>query len=80
MLQQKNPEDFVIGTGKLHSVKDFLKIAFEQLNLNYKNYITIDRSESFGGICFPIFTQTLINTIHELLLYARPGRALYQLS
>ena len=43
MLQQKKPEDFVIGTGKLHSVKDFLKIAFEQLNLKYKNYITIDK-------------------------------------
>jgi len=43
MLQQKIPNDFVIGTGKLHSVKDFLKISFEQCNLDYKKYIIIDK-------------------------------------
>ena len=43
MLQLKKPHDFVIGTGKLHSVKDFIKIAFKQVNLNYKNYIDIDK-------------------------------------
>ena len=43
MLQSKKPNDFVIGTGKLHSVKDFLKIAFSQLNLNYKNHIIFDK-------------------------------------
>jgi len=42
MLQIKKPQDFVIGTGKLHSVKDFIKIAFERVNLNYKDYIRID--------------------------------------
>ena len=42
MMQIKKPQDFVIGTGKLHSVKDFIKIAFEYVNLNYKNYIQID--------------------------------------
>jgi GDPmannose 4,6-dehydratase len=42
MLQQSKPTDFVIGTGKLHSVKDFLRIAFEYVGLNYKNYIEID--------------------------------------
>ena len=43
MLQLKKPEDFVIGTGKLHSVKDFLKISFKLVNLNYKNFISIDK-------------------------------------
>ena len=43
MLQQSKPSDYVIGTGKLHSVKDFLRIAFEYVGLNYKNYIEIDR-------------------------------------
>ena len=43
MLQQPKPSDYVIGTGKLHSVKDFLRIAFEYVGLNYKNYIEIDR-------------------------------------
>ena len=43
MLQQKKPQDFVIGTGKLHSVKDFIKCAFKHVNLDYKNYIMIDK-------------------------------------
>ncbi len=43
MLQQKKADDFVIGTGVLHSVKDFLKIAFEKLNLDYKKHIIIDK-------------------------------------
>ncbi len=42
MMQIKKPQDFVIGTGKLHSVKDFIKIAFEYVNLNYKDFIRID--------------------------------------
>ena len=42
-LQLKKPQDFVLGTGKLHSVKDFLKIAFNRVNLNYKNYLIIDK-------------------------------------
>jgi len=42
MLQQRKAQDFVIGTGKMHSVKDFIKCAFEHVNLNYKKYIKID--------------------------------------
>ncbi len=42
MMQIKKPQDFVIGTGKLHSVKDFIRIAFEYVNLNYKDYIRIN--------------------------------------
>ena len=33
MLQQKNPEDFVIATGKQHSVKDFIILASKYLNM-----------------------------------------------
>ena len=42
-LQLKKPQDFILGTGKLYSVKDFLKIAFNRVNLNYKNYLIIDK-------------------------------------
>ena len=42
-LQLKKPQDFVLGTGKLHSVKDFLKIAFERVGLNYQKYLEIDK-------------------------------------
>ncbi|MBD1135879.1 GDP-mannose 4,6-dehydratase [Pelagibacterales bacterium SAG-MED47] len=43
MMQLKKPDDFVIGTGKIHTVKDFLKLAFKHVNLNYKYFIKIDR-------------------------------------
>ena len=42
-LQLKKPQDFVLGTGKLHSVKEFLQIAFKRVNLNYKKYLVIDK-------------------------------------
>ena len=44
MLQQKNPDDYVIGTGEQHSVEDFAKKAFEHVGLNYKDYIVIDKN------------------------------------
>ena len=43
ILQLKRPQDFVIGTGKVHSVKDFLQLAFKRVNLDYKRYIKIDK-------------------------------------
>ena len=44
MLQQKNPDDFVIGTGKDYSVDDFAKKAFSHVGLNYKDYIEVDEN------------------------------------
>ena len=43
MLQQKKPDDFVIGTGKEHSVEDFAKKAFAHVGLNYKDYVISDK-------------------------------------
>ena len=42
-LQLNKPQDFVLGTGKLRSVKDFLKIAFERVGLNHQKYLEIDK-------------------------------------
>ena len=44
MLQNDTPDDFVIGTGKTYSVKDFLKLAFECFDLDYEKYLNIDKS------------------------------------
>ena len=44
MLQQKKPQDFVIGTGKMHSVKEFAKLAFSIAGLNYKKYIRFNKN------------------------------------
>tara|TARA_B100000780_G_scaffold266442_1_gene222658 strand:+ start:430 stop:1413 length:984 start_codon:yes stop_codon:yes gene_type:complete len=43
MLQQKKPEDFVIGTGKTHSVREFAKLAFKLVGLDYKKYVVINK-------------------------------------
>ena len=42
MLQQDNPDDFVIGTGKTHSVGEFCEIAFAHVGLDYKDYVVQD--------------------------------------
>jgi GDPmannose 4,6-dehydratase len=42
MLQQSYPEDYVIVTGKCHSVRDVLEIAFSHLDLDYRNYLVQD--------------------------------------
>jgi len=43
MLQQDQPEDFVIATGETHRVKDFLEIAFQEAGLDdWEKYIEID--------------------------------------
>ena len=44
MLNQKNPDDYVISTGKQYSVRDFAKLAFEQVDLDYKKYVKIDKN------------------------------------
>ena len=41
MLQNKKPEDFVIGTGKQYSVKQFAELAFKYVELDYKKFIVI---------------------------------------
>jgi len=42
MLQQKEPEDFVIATAKNHSVRELAQIAFEHVGLDYKDFVEVD--------------------------------------
>jgi len=42
MLQADEPGDFVIATGESHSVKEFLDLAFGQLDLDWKDHVDID--------------------------------------
>ncbi len=45
MLQQLEPEDYVIGTGETHSVKEFVEAAFRHAGINnWQDYIEIDES------------------------------------
>lgn len=42
MLQQDTPEDYVIGTGEAHSVREFCAAAFSHVGLNYEDYVVVD--------------------------------------
>ena len=42
MLQQQQAEDYVIGTGVLYSVRDFVQEAFNYLNLDHEKYVRIN--------------------------------------
>ncbi len=42
MLQQDEPDDFVIATGRTTTVRDMCRIAFEYVDLNYEDYVVID--------------------------------------
>ena len=43
LTQLKNPDYYVIGTGKAYSIKYFVKKAFEYVGLDYKKYVFIDK-------------------------------------
>ena len=42
MLQQAEPDDFVIATGETHSVREFCELAFSTVQLDYRDYVAVD--------------------------------------
>jgi GDPmannose 4,6-dehydratase len=48
MLQQDEPDDFVIATGELHSVEELVRCAFEHVGLDWNEYVHIDESLKRG--------------------------------
>ena len=42
MLQQDEPDDYVIGTGESHSVREFVEAAFAYAGLDWQGYVEID--------------------------------------
>ncbi len=42
MLQQDAPDDYVVATGRTHTVREFCRIAFEAVGLDYRNHVTED--------------------------------------
>jgi len=43
MLQQNEPDDYVIATGETHSVREFVERVFQKLGLDYKKHVVIDQ-------------------------------------
>lgn len=42
MLHFDAPDDYVVATGKSHSVREFCEIAFQHVGLDYRNYVEVD--------------------------------------
>ncbi len=61
MLQQDVPQDFVIGTGVTHSVRDLCRLAFEAVGLDYREHVRVD--------------ETLLRPSEPGRLVADPSRA-----
>jgi len=44
MLQQDEPDDYVVGTGVTHSVREFVRKSFERAGLNWEDCVEVDSS------------------------------------
>jgi GDPmannose 4,6-dehydratase len=66
MLQQGEPDDYVVGTGETHSVEEFVQIAFDHVGLDWRRHVVVD----------PAFYRPA----EVDLLLADPGKAQRQLS
>lgn len=55
ILQHTKPDDFVVATGKAHSVREFCNIVFSRLGMNYENYVVQNskyvRPEELNYLC-----------------------------
>jgi GDPmannose 4,6-dehydratase len=66
MLQQDTPDDYVIATGRTHTVREFVRIAFESAGLgSYEPYVSVD--------------QRFVRPAEVDLLIGDPGKAKRQL-
>jgi GDPmannose 4,6-dehydratase len=55
MLQQSRAEDYVLATGQLHSVRDFVELAFSSVDLDWRKYVKVD-----PGLVRPAETRPLV--------------------
>jgi GDPmannose 4,6-dehydratase len=44
MLEQTEPDDFVIATGETHSVEEFARLAFQRVGLDWREHVVIDQT------------------------------------
>ncbi|NCR42788.1 MAG: GDP-mannose 4,6-dehydratase, partial [Microcystis aeruginosa W13-11] len=43
MLQQEEPDDYVVATNETYSIREFLDISFQYVNLNWQDYVEFDQ-------------------------------------
>ena len=42
MLQQSEPDDYLLATGVSHTIRELMQIAFSRVNLNWQDYVSVD--------------------------------------
>jgi GDPmannose 4,6-dehydratase len=42
MLQQPTPDDYVVGTGETHAVREFVEVAFAHVGLDWREHVVVD--------------------------------------
>jgi GDPmannose 4,6-dehydratase len=42
MLQQPEPDDYVVGTGETHAVREFVEVAFSHVGLDWRKHVVVD--------------------------------------
>ena len=43
MLQQDNPDDYVVASGENHSIREFAELAFKEVGANWEKYVVVDK-------------------------------------
>ena len=71
MLQQDAPDDFVIGTGETHSVKEFVEAAFGHVNLEWEKFVAYDPrynrpAEVDALLADPSKARNVLNWTHKV--------------
>ena len=71
MLQQDAPDDFVIGTGETHSVKEFVEAAFGHVNLEWEKFVAYDPrynrpAEVDALLADPSKAKNVLNWTHKV--------------
>ena len=44
MLQQDQPDDYVVATNETHSVREFVQVCFQRLSLDWEEYVVYDKN------------------------------------
>ncbi|MBW4554972.1 MAG: GDP-mannose 4,6-dehydratase [Trichormus sp. ATA11-4-KO1] len=76
MLQQEQPDDYIIASGETHSVRELVECAFNCVGLNWQDYVSVD--PAFYRPDEPVQLVGSINKIHTKLRW-QPQHAFQQM-
>lgn len=65
MLQQEKADDYVVGTGESHTVREFVELAFKALDLDWQKYVVVDKK--FYRPTDPVDLKADVTKAHSIL-------------